>query len=78
MGELILRDIDETILSRLKEMAKSSGVSVEEEAKNIISNSIPKEHTREEAIAYLDEIREKYAHLQTTDSVDLIREDRDR
>ncbi len=77
MPELMIKDIDEEIVQRLKHRAIFHGVTVEEEAKDILTQTIGyKRLSREEFIQKATELREM-AGPQKTDSIDLIREDRD-
>lgn len=71
---------DEKILQKLKQSASLHGTSLEEEANNILTQGLLSNQfmSKEEAINYCKGLRKKYAHLQKTDSVDLIREDRER
>ncbi|HNT33799.1 MAG TPA: TraY domain-containing protein [bacterium] len=75
MAQLLVRDLDEKTVARLKKRAKANGRSLQAEAKRILEES--------STVFDIDRIREDLARLraslppQTTDSVDLIREDRD-
>ncbi len=77
MPELMIKDIDEETVQRLKHRAIFHGVTLEEEAKDILTRTIGhKKLSRDEFIQKAEELR-KMAGPQKTDSVDLIREDRD-
>ncbi|HTV69501.1 MAG TPA: plasmid stabilization protein [Rhizobiaceae bacterium] len=42
MAQLLVRQIDEDLKQRLKDQAKRRGVSMEEEARTILRNALPK------------------------------------
>lgn len=46
MGQLLVRDLNATIIKRLKEQAKLHGVSAEEEHRRILSEALLKERKR--------------------------------
>lgn len=78
---LILNNIDEDVFTTLELHASLHGVTPEVEAKNLLKFSLSSKripHSREQHLARIRAIRDKNAHLQKTDSVDLLREDRDR
>lgn len=78
MPDLLIRNLDVRIVKRLKDRAKQSGRSLQGEAKFLLEQSA-QELTREEVRAMLEESQKKFAGRKfSVDSVDLIREDRDR
>jgi plasmid stability protein len=75
MATLLIRNLDDTVAERLRVQARLKGVSVEEEARRILSEGTTL--TREEALQRMAEIRARQKPNRTR-AVDLIREDRDR
>jgi len=75
MATLLIRNLDEIVAQRLRAQARLKGVSVEEEARRILSDGTAL--TRAEALKRILEIRAGQ-RPHKSNSVDLIREDRDR
>jgi plasmid stability protein len=81
MNSITISNLDENIKTQLEYHASLHGITPEDEAKNIIIQTLSAQNyltTKEQHLARVRAIRDKNAHLQGTDSVDLIREDRDR
>ena len=76
MAQLLVRDLSEETLDRLKRRAKEHGRSLQGEAKVILEAAAP--FTLEEAARVAAQWRRRLAGRMTSDSADLIREDRDR
>lgn len=78
MTDILIRGVDEAILERLKQRAAANGRSLQQELKEIIRLASGMDAIA--ALALADKIREriKKKYPVQTDSVDLIREDRDR
>lgn len=77
MGELLIKNIDNELLEQIKQNAELHGVSLEEEAKFLLDQAIDrKKGDREEIVKWANDFRKKVGP-QKSDSVDLIREDRD-
>ena len=74
MSDILIRNLDEETVRRLKERAKAKGVSVNETAREAIAAYV--KPTREELVKELDRIR-GMSPYSVVDSTDLIREDRD-
>jgi plasmid stability protein len=74
MANFLIRNLDEDIARRLKEKAKANGVSVNETARQLITQGL--KPSKEEAWAAADAIRKKIGQV-TGDSTDIIREWRD-
>ena len=75
MGQLIVRGLDDRIIQTLKQRAARTGRSAEAEHRAILEQALrPEMETFAEAAARL----RAHTPAQTTDSVDLIRQDRDR
>jgi len=78
MSEILVRNLDPDLVERLKMRAKLNRRSLQAEVREILEREVrPSRLSREELLAIVDRIRSN-APPQTTDSVDLIREDRDR
>ena len=77
MAQLLVRDLSSDAVERLKAMARRRGRSLQAEVKEILEDVAIRDLRREEFVRYADWAR-KQNGPQTTDSVDLIREDRDR
>lgn len=75
MATLLIRNLDDVVAERLRTQARLKGVSVEEEARRILSEGTTL--TREEALKRIMEIRARQKPHKSR-AVDLIREDRDR
>ncbi len=85
MAEIIVRDIDPAVVERLKERARKNGHTLEGEAKVILERSADLERSANEKklsmVAFgkvCDDFRRKFKGRKFPDSVELIREDRDR
>ncbi len=75
MASIIIRNLDELVAERLRLQARLNGVSVEEEARRILTEGtrLTRKQIAEEAAAMRAAQRPN-----RTRAVDLIREDRDR
>ena len=78
MAHLLIPDVDEATLARLRDRAARHGRTVETEAKAILSEAVPPAPAPEWAA--VNALRDQLAASGRTfpDSTDLIREDRDR
>ena len=76
MAQVIVRNIDDNTIARLKARAARSGRSLEQELRLIITSAA--RLNREEFRQHAAEMRERLRGRRHTDSVILIREDRDR
>ena len=74
MGQIIVRNLDDAALLRLKERAKVEGRSLEALVRDALHDLA--RPARAELIAEMNEIRARIGKV-SGDSVDLIREDRD-
>ena len=72
---MIVRNLDEQVVSSLKFKAELHGHSLEQELREILKRAA--ELTVEEKLALVDRIRAMQKHPLKDDSADLIREDRD-
>lgn len=75
MAQLTIRNVDESTVSSLKTKAELHGHSLEQEVREILKRAA--ELTTDEKLALVDRIRAMQKRPLTTDSADLIREDRD-
>lgn len=74
MADILIRNLDEDIARRLKEKAKAKGVSVNETARELLTQGL--KPSKEEVWAKADAIRKKIGKV-TGNSTDIIRNDRD-
>lgn len=78
MSQLTIPDIDESLMSRLKQRAAAHGQTIEAEAKTILAQMLGK--SEDDVWAKVDAIHARLAASGRTfsDSAELLREDRDR
>lgn len=76
MAQVIIRNVDDDAIRRLKDRARRKGVSLESELRAIVVDASRKDHAgfRERAAA----CRRRLAGRKHGDSTQLVREDRDR
>jgi len=75
MGQITIRDLDDTLLDRLKQRADINNRTLEDELRAILLEATTTD--RREKLAEIDRIRAMTPRRLTTDSATLIREDRD-
>jgi antitoxin FitA len=75
MAQVIVRNLDEHVVSSLKLKAELRGHSLEQELREILTRAA--ELTGKEKLALVERIRAKQKRPLEDDSADLIREDRD-
>jgi plasmid stability protein len=75
MAQVIVRNLDEQVVSSLKIKAELHGRSLEQELREILKRAA--ELTPQEKLALIDRIRAMQKRPLEDDSADLIREDRD-
>jgi len=79
MAQILVRNLDEGVVARLKERAKEEGRSLQAEVRMILEEAASQRRVDAEAAWRLvDEIRERFKGRKFPDSAELIREDRDR
>jgi hypothetical protein len=80
MADIILRDLSPDVIERLADRAKRHGISVEDELKDIIESVVPGPGPVASAdpLEVSDYWHRRLAGRMTSDSADLLREDRDR
>jgi antitoxin FitA len=80
MAQVLVRNLDDQVLVKLKRRARSKGRSLQSELKAILDEAA--EHsekaTLEEMLQRTAPIRERMKERRQTDSLVLLREDRDR
>jgi plasmid stability protein len=74
MGQVLVRNLDDEVIQRLKAKAKASGTSLEEIARDALRRAA--EPSRAELWAEIDRVRERIGPV-AGDSTAFIREDRD-
>jgi antitoxin FitA len=74
MGQVIVRNLDDEVIERLKAKAAAQNQSLEQALRDIVSASV--NPTRSEVLQEMDRIRQMTPTKLTTDSADLIREAR--
>jgi plasmid stability protein len=79
MAQILVRDLDDALVARLKERARLNHRSLQGEVKAILEETAPLA-TRSEALAIVDKWQRYWEEKGKTfsDSADLIRDDRDR
>ncbi|MGQ0665313.1 MAG: FitA-like ribbon-helix-helix domain-containing protein [Pseudomonadota bacterium] len=77
MAQILVRDLDERVVARLKSRAKSRGRSLQGKAKAILEDAA-KVPTAAERRRIIGKWREIFAGRTVSDSTELIREDRER
>ena len=75
MAQVLVRDLDDRIVARLKVMAKAQNISLEQKFRDMAAREVQLAEERFEQVAA--RVREKLKG-STLDSTALIREDRDR
>lgn len=76
MGQVIIRNVDDSAIQRLKERARRKGVSLEHELRAIVTEASGIDRAGFRARA--SELRRRLATTSHSDSTKLVREDRDR
>ena len=79
MAQILVRNLDEKVVRRLKRRAKAGGRSLQGEAKSILEQAAEQpKPDRRAFLRMVDKFRESFKGRQFSDSTELIREDRDR
>lgn len=76
MGQILVRNIDDAVIERMKKRAKKEGRSLEAEVRLLIQRADKLD--KEASLELIDRMRKRLKGKKFTDSVELIREDRDR
>ncbi len=77
MSQILVRDLDPEVVEQLKQRAKRNRRSLQAEVKVILEGAARARLNRREFVEIMERIREA-SGPQTSDSVDLVREDRER
>lgn len=79
MAQILVRNLSKAVVDRLKQRAKRNGRSLQAEAKTILEGAARSPQAdMASARRLIDEVRAKFKGRTFPDSVELIREDRDR
>lgn len=79
MAQILVRELDERVVERLKKRAKEDGRSLQSEVKFILERAaLEPTVDMKTARKMLEEFRKRFKGRKFSDSVELIREDRDR
>ncbi len=76
MGQILVRDLNDEVIERLKDRARNDGRSLQSEVKLILEQAARADIRAARKLA--NDIRKSFKGRKLTDSADLIREDRDR
>ncbi len=83
MAEILVRDLDDAVVEKLRKRAEEAGLSLEAEAKLVLEQSAdvlpsnPHQVDMATALKLADEFRARFKGRKFSDSAELIREDRD-
>lgn len=78
MGNILIRNLDDDVISNLKAQAKRHHRSLEGEIRYILTDGVSRKTQVAEFREFAKRVMDADADTQRSDSVDLIREDRDR
>lgn len=79
MAQILVRDLNKDIVERLKKRAREEGRSLQSEVKFILEQAATEPKVdMEKARTMLEEFRKRFKGRKFSNSVELIREDRDR
>lgn len=80
MATLYVKDVPEPLYKALKERARKAGRSVSAEVRKLLEDTVADQRSREEAIAAIHRMRERFARTGKVpfDVEQSIRDDRDR
>jgi len=79
MAQILVRDLDQKIVKKLKRQAKQNGRSLQAQVKIILERSAEEPKVdRKTALKMLDEFRKRFDGKEFSDSAELIREGRER
>jgi len=76
MAQVLIRNLDDAVVQRLKDRASARGWSLEQELRTILTGAARMDE--EEFLRRAAELRAQQGDRPQTDSANLIREDRDR
>ncbi|MEX2238390.1 MAG: hypothetical protein WEB00_12755 [Dehalococcoidia bacterium] len=78
MSDILIRDVDPKILRQLEERARSKGHSLQDYLKHAIESLAPRKSSLENWRERVEQFQRELEGRPQSDSVDLIREDRER
>jgi plasmid stability protein len=79
MAQILVRELDESVVERLKKRAREDGRSLQSEVKLILERAANEPRVDMTAArALVEDIRKRFKGRRFPDSVELIREDRSR
>ena len=76
MAQIVVRNLDDTVISALRRMAAAAGTSTEEQARRALARAVGLD--RAAAADRLDEVRRSIGRLPGPSIVEQLRHDRDR
>ncbi|BBK33351.1 hypothetical protein EDC65_5506 [Stella humosa] len=76
MGQILVRNLDDLVIERLKHRARLANLSLEQQVREILQEAA--RPNREQLLAEMDRIRATTRGRITVDSTDVIREERER
>jgi plasmid stability protein len=77
MGQILIRDLDDDVIDRLKTKAELKGHSLEQELRELLTAAAPPQLTSEEKLAIAERIRSAIGPLSGFDIHAAIRRGRD-
>ena len=78
MGTLIIENVDEALINDLGRMAERNGVPLDVQAKKVLNDGV-RMRDRSDLVARLEAVAAMTPRgIEQTDSVEMLREDRDR
>lgn len=76
MGNLTVRNLDDSVIARLKAQARQNERSLEGEIRHVLKREVSRPRRAAEFFARADELAATTAATRQTDSTTLVREDR--
>ena len=78
MGNILVRNLDDDVISSLKDQAKTNQRSLASEIRYLLTEQVERRSQLAKFREFSKRVADSTAATQRSDSVDLIREDRDR
>jgi plasmid stability protein len=79
MAQILVRNLDKAVVERLKKLARKEGRSLQSEVKTLLERAVNAPTVDiKSARTFLAQIRRKFKGRKFPDTVELVREDRDR
>jgi antitoxin FitA len=76
MGQIVIRNIDDTVIEALRQRAATSGTSMEEQARRALTSAVGLD--RVDAVRRFAEFRRRIGRLPGPSTLEDLRRDRDR